>query len=162
MFDVVDDHDRVIGRAPRAEVHARRLRHRAVHILLFNPRGELYLQKRAALKDSFPGCYDSSASGHLESGEEYDACALRELREELNLTGAPLERLFKIEACAETGQEFVWVYRAAGDYQPVPNPVEIESGRFWPLAEIRAQLAASPRQFARSFIKVFDLYGRFR
>jgi isopentenyl-diphosphate delta-isomerase type 1 len=162
ILDVVDEHDRVIGQAPRAEVHARRLRHRAVHILLFNMRGELYLQKRAATKDSFPGCYDSSASGHLEAGEAYDAGAVRELREELGLTGLPLQRLFKITAGAETGQEFVWVYRAAGDYQPAPNPVEIESGRFWPLAELRTMLAAKPARFASSFIKVFDLYERFR
>src|SRR5476651_2121401 len=109
IFDVVDELDRVIGQAPRVEVHARKLRHRAVHILLFNPQGELYLQKRSATKDSFPLCYDSSASGHVDTGEDYAACAVRELREELGITGGPLQPLFKLDASPETGQEFVWV-----------------------------------------------------
>jgi len=162
IFDVVDENDHVIGQAPRAEVHARRLRHRAVHVLLFNTAGDLYLQKRSATKDSAPLCYDSSASGHLDAGEAYDACAVRELREELAITGVTLQRLFKLDTCPETGQEFVWVYRLIGDHVPVPDPVEIESGRYWPLSELRAELAAQPARFARSFIKVFDLYERFR
>ena len=64
IFDVVDDRDQIIGTATRSDVHARKLRHRAVHVFLFNLKGELFIQKRAATKDSFPRCYDSSASGH--------------------------------------------------------------------------------------------------
>jgi len=54
IFDVVDELDRVIGTAPRSEVHRRKLRHRAVHVLLFNTRAELFVQKRSAAKDTFP------------------------------------------------------------------------------------------------------------
>jgi hypothetical protein len=28
-------------------------------------------------KDKCPGLWDSSASGHLDSGEDYDKCAIR-------------------------------------------------------------------------------------
>src|ERR1700756_3847872 len=106
IFDVVNDRDEVIGQNTRSEVHRLGLRHRAVHVLVFNRRGELFLQKRSLKKDTFPGTWDSSASGHLDSGEDYDACAVRELREELgwNVERAPV-RLFKIEACEQTGQE---------------------------------------------------------
>ena len=63
-------------------------------------------------KDREPGKWDSSSSGHVDSGEDYDACTVRELREELDLTVPKTpERLFKIDACAGTDQEFVWVYR---------------------------------------------------
>ena len=93
IFDVVNERDEVIGRAPRSEVHARGLRHRATHVLVFNPRGEVFLQKRSIMKDRQPGMWDSSASGHLNSGEGYDACAVREVREELGVTLAhPPER----------------------------------------------------------------------
>src|SRR5438045_7815430 len=111
-FDVVDENDQVIGREQRKLVHANGLRHRAVHILLFNAEGEVFLQKRSPWKDMHPNTWDSSCSGHVDSGEDYDVSAHRELGEELGLSTAPaLKRLFKIEARPETGQEFVWVYR---------------------------------------------------
>src|ERR1700704_1447588 len=96
IFDVVNDRDEVIGREIRAEVHRLGLRHRAVHVLVFNRRGELFLQKRSMKKDTFPGAWDSSTSGHLDTGEDYDACALRELWEEIGLKVAqPPARWFK-------------------------------------------------------------------
>jgi len=146
IFDVVDSSDRVIGRATRRQVHALRLRHRAVHILVFDYTGKLFVQKRAATKDTFPGCYDSSASGHLNAGEAYDACATRELREELGLDipRRHLRRLFKIPACSETGWEFVWAYSAHGDYRPRINPDEIESGAFHFRDQVEALAPVAP------------------
>jgi len=86
IFDVVNDRDEVIGRASRSEVHARGLLHRAAHVLVFNARGQAFLQKRSMLKDRQPGVWDSSASGHLSSGESCDVCAVREVREELGVS----------------------------------------------------------------------------
>ena len=158
FFDVVDERDRVIGRAPRSEVHARNLRHRAVHVLLFNSRSELFLQKRSASKDTFPRCYDSSASGHLNSGEDYDICARRELQEELGLMmpAGQFRKHFKLEACEETGWEFVWVYSLVTDEPPRINLEELESGEFWTCDRTRSMLTTQPQQFARSFVRVFN------
>jgi len=158
MFDVVDERDRVIGTAPRSEVHARKLRHRAVHVLLFNSHGELFLQKRSATKDTFPRCYDSSASGHLNAGEDYDLCARRELQEELGLTmpAGQFRKHFKLDACEETGWEFVWVYSVVTNEPPRINLDELESGEFWTCEHARSILAANPQQFARSFVRVFN------
>ena len=75
MFDVVDEQDRVIGQAPRSEVHAKKLLHRAVHIFVFNSEGKLLIHRRSATKDEYPLCYTSSASGHVSAGETYDECA---------------------------------------------------------------------------------------
>src|ERR1700675_3018408 len=106
IFDIVKKGDEGGGKRPRFQVHRDGLKHRAVHVLVFNARGQIFLQKRSMKKDCFPGKWDSSASGHLDSGEDYDACAVRELREEigLELTTPPM-RLFKIDARRETGQE---------------------------------------------------------
>ncbi|HMJ07178.1 MAG TPA: 16S rRNA (adenine(1518)-N(6)/adenine(1519)-N(6))-dimethyltransferase RsmA, partial [Chthoniobacterales bacterium] len=68
-FAVVDASDRVVGSAPRSTVHANNLLHRAVHILLFNDAGDLFLQLRSRLKDRHPGVWDSSAAGHVDAGE---------------------------------------------------------------------------------------------
>jgi isopentenyldiphosphate isomerase len=156
IFDVVNERDEVIGRAPRSEVHARGLLHRSVHVLVFNSRGELFLQKRSMKKDRQPGVWDSSASGHLDSGEEYDACAVRELREEigLSLAQAP-ERLFKLDACEETDQEFVWVYRCESDGPFILHPDEIdEGGWFVPLAVTR-WMNERPQDFASALVFIW-------
>jgi isopentenyl-diphosphate delta-isomerase type 1 len=157
LFDVVDEQDRVNGQAARAEVHARGLRHRAVHIFLFNTAGKLFIQKRSTSKDTYPGCYDSSASGHLESGEDYDACALRELREELGieLPALSLRKHFKIEACEETGWEFLWIYAVRGDFKINLNPTEIESGAFIALDEVERLIQREPARCAPGFVWVF-------
>lgn len=151
IFDIVNDHDEVVGQAPRSEVHRRHLNHRAVHVLAFNSLGQLFLQRRSERKDCFPGTWDSSASGHLDSGEEYDACAVREMREELGWTlpHAP-ERLFKIAACPETGYEFVWVYRCRADGPFALQPEEISEGGWFTPQHITRWLATRPEDFAGS------------
>ena len=55
ILDVVDSQDNVISKAPRDYVHNHLLMHRSSHILLFNSRGELFLQKRSMNKDECPG-----------------------------------------------------------------------------------------------------------
>ena len=77
IFDVVNERDEVIGHEVRREVHRRGLRHRATHILVFNRAGSVFLQKRSMSKDMHPGVWDSSASGQLDCGEDYDGCAMR-------------------------------------------------------------------------------------
>ena len=79
IFDVVNDRDEVINQLPRSQVHREELKHRAVHVLVFHNDGRLFLQKRSMSKDSEPGKWDSSAAGHLDSGESYDEAAQREL-----------------------------------------------------------------------------------
>src|SRR5512137_1106823 len=95
LFDIVDDDDRVIGTARRGECHGNpALIHRAVHVLVVNANGDMLLQKRSASKDIQPGKWDTSVGGHLEPGESYHAAAVREMQEELGLTGLPLTFLY--------------------------------------------------------------------
>ncbi|MCS1407020.1 MAG: putative Nudix hydrolase YfcD [Verrucomicrobia subdivision 3 bacterium] len=159
IFDEVNERDEVIGQRPRSEIHHLKLRHRAVHLLVFNDTGSLFLQKRSLLKDCFPGKWDSSASGHLDQGEDYDACAVREVREEIGLVLAVVpEKLFKINACPETGQEFVWVYRchANGPFQLQEE--EISEGRWLSPGEVAHWIADCPEDFANGFILVWRRY----
>ena len=85
MFCVVDAHDRVIGAESRDYVHVNNLRHRAIHVLIFNLKGEIFLQRRSIWKDMHPGRWDSSTSGHVAPGESYEQAAHRELREEIGI-----------------------------------------------------------------------------
>ena len=160
IFDVVNERDEVIGQNLRREVHRLGLRHRAVHVLIFNARGEIFLQKRSMLKDTFPGAWDSSSSGHLDVGESYDACALREVREELGVTLPCLpERLFKIDACAETGQEFVWIYKCVFEGPFQLHPEEIETGGWFSPEEITRWMSEKPGEFADALLLIWSRLG---
>ncbi len=148
IFDVVNERDEVIDHKPRSEVHRLGLLHRAIHVLVFNSRGEIFLQKRSMTKDREPGKWDSSSSGHVDSGEDYDACAVRELREEIGLIVPKTpERLFKIDACAETDQEFVWVYRCAAEGPFQLHPDEIERGEWFAPEAVTRWVAGTPAGF---------------
>lgn len=152
IFDVVNERDEVIAPQPRSEVHRLGLRHRAVHVLVFNARGDIFLQKRSLKKDRQPGVWDSSASGHLASGENYDAAAVRELHEELGCEPArPLERLFKLDAGEETDQEFVWVYRGEAEGPFALHPDEIERGDWFAPGFVTRWIAERPQDFAGVF-----------
>ena len=159
IFDVVNERDEAVGRAPRTEVHARGLRHRAVHVLVFNSRGEVFLQKRSMKKDVAAGKWDSSASGHLDSGEDYDACAVREVREEIGLHLAQTpQRLFKIDACRETGWEFCWIYRCESEGPFVLHPEEIETGAWFTPEAVTRWVEEKPLDFARAFVLIWKIY----
>ena len=160
IFDVVNERDEVIGHAPRREVHARGLWHRAVHVLVFNACGEIFLQKRSLKKDIAAGKWDSSSSGHLDQGEAYDTCAVREVREEIGLDlTQPPERLFKIDACGETGWEFCWIYRYASEGPFTLHPDEIETGDWFAPAAVTKWVKEKPEDFASCFVLLWAKYS---
>jgi isopentenyl-diphosphate Delta-isomerase len=152
LFDVVDEHDRVIGQARRADVHAQKLWHRAIHVLVFDRTGRVFLQRRSMAKDVAPGRWDSSCSGHLDAGEDYDAAAMRELGEEIGVVLAvPPQRWFRLDACAQTGWEFVWVYRLEHEGPFRLHPAEIMDGAWYERADLDRAMGERARDFAGAF-----------
>lgn len=153
-FDVVDENDEVIAQATRAEVHARHLWHRAVHVMVFNKRGDLLLQQRSMFKDVHPGLWGSSVSGHVDSGEHYAEAAVRELDEEMGIQviTAP-EEIARIAPCEGTGWEFVRLYRMTHHGSVRFPAAEVSAAVWFPLAEIEAWLAAKPDDFSSGFIE---------
>jgi len=151
-FDVVNERDEVQGRALRREVHARLLWHRAIHVLVFDRAGRVFLQKRSMSKDMSPGLWDSSCSGHVDSGEDYDTSAVRELGEELGIKPTtPLTRWLRVEACDETGWEFVWVYRLEHEGPFTLHPEEIQDGVWRTPAEVTQWMDTRPGDFCPAF-----------
>lgn len=161
IFDIVNKNDEVIGQEPRSVVHARGLRHRAVHVLVFNSTGELFLQKRSMTKDNDPGLWDSSCSGHVDAGETYDEAAVRELMEEIGLrTEKPLEPLFKLKAGETTGWEFAQVYRTTAEGPFVLHPEEIDEGRWFTPKEIDAALTIELEKYSPTFRLAWARFAR--
>lgn len=150
VFCVVDAQDRVIGSESRDRVHVNNLRHRAVHVLVFNQRGEVFLQRRSIWKDTHPGKWDSSTAGHVDAGESYEEAARRELREEIGIE-CPIERIGKLACSASTGWEFIEVFRGMHQGPFHLAPMELEAGAFFPLDQVRAWLEHRPQDFSPVF-----------
>ena len=160
LLDVVDENDRVIGVEKRGEIHARGLMHRAVHILVFNSRGDLFLQKRSMSKDENPGLWDSSAAGHVDSGEDYLECARREIAEELGITDpVSLEVLFKLPPSAVTGFEHSVIYRTVYDGELTLQSEEIDAGEWISPRAMDKRVAELDPVFTEN---LFLIWNRFR
>jgi isopentenyl-diphosphate Delta-isomerase len=156
IFDVVNERDEVVDHKPRSEVHRLGLMHRAVHVLVFNAAGQIFLQKRSMSKDRQPGLWDSSASGHLDRGETYDACAVREVREEIGLSlSHPPQRLFKLPASALTDQEHVWIYTCVAEGPFTLHPEEIECGGWFAPEIVTHWMAEKPSEFASALLVIW-------
>ena len=158
IFDVVDENDVVLRQEKRSVVHAENLLHRAVHILVFNKKKEVLLQKRSSLKDKFPGAWDSSAAGHLESGETYDACALRELREELGID-IEVQHVAQIKPSANTGWEHIGVYVARHDGAVRFPCSEVDHALWFGMDQLNDWIAARPQDFAPGFLECWRVFN---
>jgi len=157
ILEIVDAEDKVIGTATRAEIHQQGLMHRAVHIFVFNARGEIYVQRRSASKDRHPLKLDSSAAGHVDPGETYEQTAIRELREELGL-GAHLEHTLQVRPSEKTDNEHVALFKAVTAEEPVPSSDEIEWGGFMPTDRLCRLMDDDPQDFVPAFIMLWQAF----
>ena len=159
LLNEVDENDQVISTRSRDELHRLGLRHRAVHILVFNARGDLFLQKRSASKDINPNLWDTSAAGHVDLGESYDEAARRELSEELGIDGtATLRSIFKLPSSPETGWEFIQVYVVTDDGPLRLNPDEISDGRWISPANLDDWIRQGGEGLTRSFQSLWKVF----
>ena len=157
IFDVVDENDVPVGKATRAEVHAKNLIHRAVHVLVFNRNGDLWLQKRSLRKDKNPGVWDSSVSGHLDAGENYLTAAIRELGEEIGVEKKAEDLKYAVSAkpCKATGWEHIQLFTTQYDGSVDFPAAEIDSMMPFPVSEIEAWSKSQPEDFSSAFLELF-------
>lgn len=130
LVQIVDDKNTVLGSAPREEMRAKGLPHRAAYILVFNSRGEIFVQKRTKTKDIYPGYYDVATGGVVLAGESYEHSANRELKEELGISVIPLTAHFDFYH-ADSGNR-VWgrAFSCVYDGPITLQEEEVEDGFF--------------------------------
>jgi isopentenyldiphosphate isomerase len=133
---IVDEHNNVVGAVTRREIRARRLPHRSTYILVFNSRGELYVQKRTMTKDVFPGYYDPAAGGVVLAGESYKESAVRELAEEMGIRNVLLLRLFEFYFADEATRVWGGVFSCVYDGELILQEEEVEYIRLMTIEEI--------------------------
>lgn len=90
LLDILNEDGTKTGiRRERGVAHREGSLHATVHtwIIRENQKSgyDVLLQKRSAVKDSNPGCYDISSAGHVAAGDEPLPAAARELEEELGI-----------------------------------------------------------------------------
>ncbi|MEE9322774.1 MAG: NUDIX domain-containing protein [Granulosicoccus sp.] len=157
-LDIVDENDKVTGRATREEIHRLKLMHRSVHIMLHDSRGSWFVQKRSLLKKTGAGLWDASVAGHVDSGETYRQCALREIDEELGIQVADsaLIPCGHLRPSAANGFEFTDMFLFTSDAELTLAPDEIDDGRWLDTDELSAWLVASPEEFTGVFLTVWS------
>ncbi len=140
-FDIVRPDGKVIGRAPRSAVHGQpELLHPVIHVHIINSRGDIFLQKRANNKDIQPGKWDTAIGGHIQSGETIDHALNREAEEELGISLAQFQPLFRYVMRNKIESELVhgFLLREEGPF--FPDSSEISDSRFWSVSEIEDNL----------------------
>ena len=148
LVDVYDPvTEQVVGTATRAQVRAQNLPHAATAVLLVDPVGRVYVHRRTDTKDVYPGLWDCWAGGVVDAGESPDDAAVRELAEELGVTGVPLEPLFRQWYRDEQVQYLAFGYRAQWDGPVVHQPEEVAEGLWMTLDQLRELLADPAHPF---------------
>lgn len=142
MLEVVDEKGNIRGIAPRSVIHGNpSMMHRVVHILVFNKKGQLLLQKRSLKKDVAPGMWDTSVGGHVDPGEDIEEAAERELMEELGVRGK-LKFLYTYTHTNPYETEIVYTFTCLHEGGFSFNKKEIDEIRFWDIDGIREQTGA--------------------
>ncbi len=157
MFPIVDERGNVVGSATRGECHGgSMLLHPVVHLHVFNPRGELYLQLRPKWKDIQPGRWDTAVGGHISLGEGVDEALRREAMEELGLEGFEATPFQPYVFQSDRERELVCPHRTVWD-GPITPSAETDGGRFFTLQEIREGLGKGlfTPQFEQEFQRLF-------
>lgn len=141
--DIVDSQGKILGRAPRNICHSRPgLLHPVVHLHVLDSRDRFYLQKRSSRKQIQPGKWDTAIGGHILSGEKIENALKREADEELGLKEFNARFIDRYVWETDNESELVFMFYTRCDRLPVPDPYEIEEGRFWKIRKIRENLGS--------------------
>jgi isopentenyldiphosphate isomerase len=144
LVDVVDGEDRVVRRATRVDMRRDNLLHRAVYILVRNPRGELFVHRRTDSKDIHPGHWDVTIGGVVAAGEEYAAAAERELHEEIGIRAATLHLLGPLRYDDADTRILGRVFAATADGPLRLQAEEIAEGSFMSADQVGRVIAERP------------------
>lgn len=150
---LVDERDRVLGSSGKLRAHLDGALHRAFSVFVFDERGRLLLQKRAAGKYHSAGLWSNTACGHPRPGEETGAAARRRLREEMNFD-CELSEEFSFIYRAELGaglveHEYDHVFTGTFAGRPSPDPAEVEDWEWVTVEELHRAIEDDPARYSR-------------
>lgn len=143
-FPVIEQTGIVVGRSSREYCHGgEKPLHPVIHIHIIDRMGRVYLQKRSMKKDIQPGKWDTAVGGHISYGENVIEAVFREASEELGFTAFNPVFITSYVFESEIERELVNVFAAVGSFDLRPDLDEVDEGRWWPVAEIEANIGKS-------------------
>jgi isopentenyldiphosphate isomerase len=150
---VVTADDRFVRWTDREQVHAGRLLHRSVHVVIHDRAGRLVLQRRHPGKLTNPDLWDISVSGHVEEedypagpderlDEVYARVARRETREELGIDADLRLVAYPLPLEPSVHYELIALFRGVHDGPYVAQPEEVTEVRAVDAAGLARLLAS--------------------
>ncbi|MBT7458774.1 MAG: isopentenyl-diphosphate Delta-isomerase [Flavobacteriaceae bacterium] len=156
---LVDEKDNPIGLMPKMEAHERAVLHRAFSVFILNGKGELMLQQRANNKYHSPGLWTNTCCSHQRDGESNIDAGQRRLHEEMGFTTELTELTsFIYKASFDNGlteHEFDHIMLGRYEDNPVINPDEVAAWKWMPLAEVKKDVEANPKNYTVWFVIIF-------
>jgi isopentenyl-diphosphate Delta-isomerase len=152
---LVDENDQPVGTMEKMEVHRKALLHRAFSVFIFNEKGEMLLQKRAADKYHSAGLWTNACCSHPRPGTDILQAAGERLMEEMGFRTI-LEKVFDFIYMASYDNgltEYEFDHVLVGTYvgEIIPNPDEVADFCFKSLEEIRDSLQSHSNEYTAWF-----------
>tara|TARA_R110000787_G_scaffold204931_2_gene315417 strand:+ start:869 stop:1387 length:519 start_codon:yes stop_codon:yes gene_type:complete len=156
---LVDEQDNQLGLMPKMEAHEKAVLHRAFSVFIFNDKGDLMLQQRAAHKYHSPLLWTNTCCSHQRDGESNMEAGKRRLDEEMGFT-ADLKEVFSFvyKAPFDNGlTEHELDHVMVGDYNGEPNinPDEVESYKWMSLEAVKNDMESNPDEYTAWFKIIF-------
>ena len=148
---MVNEIDEQTGTMEKMEAHQKGLLHRAFSIFIFNSKGEMLLQQRAANKYHSADLWTNACCSHPAPGDKILNAATRRLQEEMGFTTALKKAFdFTYNASFENGfteHEFDHVF--VGNYDGVinANPAEVKDYCYKTIAEVESSIQTHPQKY---------------
>jgi len=162
---LVDTADSELGTMEKMEAHEKAVLHRAFSVFIFNDRGELMLQQRAAHKYHSPLLWTNTCCSHQRQGESNIEAGKRRLREEMGFE-VDLEEKFHFVYKAEfdnglTEHELDHVMVGYYNEKPIINPEEVASWRWIDMEVLQKDMKDNPQDYTVWFKIIFDRFVEF-
>ncbi len=156
---LVNEKDEVIGYAPKMAAHKKALLHRAFSVFIFNDKGELLLQQRAAHKYHSPTLWTNTVCSHQRKDEANTDAGKRRLKEEMGIT-ADLKEIFHFIYKAPfdnglTEHELDHVMIGFSNNKPEINPDEVMAYKWEGLDKIAEDIQKNPESYTEWFKIIF-------